>query len=698
MLNRISISWRIWLLVLAPMVGFAGSGAAAWHGGSANGRAMTVLEDSEARAADAADLAVTFGNMRSAERDFRLTPQSNVAGEVRQNAKAAAELLARIGSASQAILTALQGASGDFDKIYAAQERIGLKDHPGTSAALHSLVSDIKGAIDNLTTMGSGDGGVGDLHKDFQALVDSAYDIERAASWKELGELSAARSEVDRQLNSMAVPPVQKKKLFEQLNEFTKTFGELGEASQAVIESSKHFDAQIASAVGSANALAADAKSHLHEARSAMSAAQAWSQGVESVAIVMALIMCGILAVIIGRSIERPLASLRIAMSNLAAGKLETQVEGGQWSHELGEMARAVLTFQEASQAKELIEAQAASQRQAADEERRRHEADRAQSGEEQARVVRALAAGLERLSEGDLSHRVESDFCPEYRKLRDDFNEAVNSLADTMTVISQNVRAIHTDTGEVSRASGDLSRRTELQAASLEKAALSLSEITRTVQQTAEGAVSTQEGVAAAKAAAERSVAVVRETVSAMGGIENSSRQIGQIIGVINEIAYQTNLLALNAGVEAARAGESGRGFAVVASEVRALAQRFADAAKEIKDLISTSSAQVERGVDLVNQAGKALEAILAQVLEISTLVGNIAASAREQAAGVAEVNAMVADMDKTMQQNAAMSEEMTNASHALAQEAEALAGLVGKFKTRRPPGPERRPNARAA
>jgi methyl-accepting chemotaxis protein len=175
----------------------------------------------------------------------------------------------------------------------------------------------------------------------------------------------------------------------------------------------------------------------------------------------------------------------------------------------------------------------------------------------------------------------------------------------------------------------------------------------------------------------------VVRQAIAAMGGIETSSRQIGQIIGVIDEIAFQTNLLALNAGVEAARAGDAGRGFAVVASEVRALAQRSAEAAKEIKGLISASAAQVTQGVDLVGATGKSLGRIVTQVAEIDTVVSRIAVSAQEQASALHQVNTALNQMDQVTQQNAAMVEETTAAAHMLNQESDELARLVGRFQT---------------
>jgi methyl-accepting chemotaxis protein len=234
----------------------------------------------------------------------------------------------------------------------------------------------------------------------------------------------------------------------------------------------------------------------------------------------------------------------------------------------------------------------------------------------------------------------------------------------------------------EVSSASGDLARRTERQAASLEEAAAAIEEITTVVRKSAEGANEARDVASRAHAEAARSGDVVREAVEAMAGIEHSARQITQIIGVIDEIAFQTNLLALNAGVEAARAGDAGRGFAVVASEVRALAQRSADAAKEIKALIMASTGQVETGVDLVRRTGEALEQIVAEVSRLNGLVAGIAGAAQEQALGMQQVNTTVADMDRTTQQNAAMVEEASAASAALAAEAETLARLIGQFR----------------
>ncbi len=300
----------------------------------------------------------------------------------------------------------------------------------------------------------------------------------------------------------------------------------------------------------------------------------------------------------------------------------------------------------------------------------------------ERVRAVNEIAASLAQLAENNLERRIDKAFDQTFEPLRLDFNRSVEKLQSTLVQIAESTGAIESGTQEISIAADDLSRRTEQQAASLEETAAALGEITATVKQSAEGASHARQVVAAADENAKKSAQVMRQAVEAMDAISKSARQIGQIIGVIDEIAFQTNLLALNAGVEAARAGDAGRGFAVVASEVRALAQRSAEAAKEIKSLISASSAQVDQGVKLVAETGSSLEQIKAQVAEINGIVGEIAAGAQEQATGLEQVNAAVSQMDQVTQQNAAMVEESTAASHSLSEETAQLASLIGQFR----------------
>ncbi|MFN7224609.1 MAG: methyl-accepting chemotaxis protein [Paracoccaceae bacterium] len=302
-----------------------------------------------------------------------------------------------------------------------------------------------------------------------------------------------------------------------------------------------------------------------------------------------------------------------------------------------------------------------------------------------QVKVVSSLSAALAKLSHGDLTVTLTDSFGAEYEGLRADFNDAVGKLQAAMTDVVESSSAIRGEVGEISSAADNLSRRTEQQAATLEQTSAALDQMTVSVKSTSEVATHANAKVEEAKQSAETSGRVVREAVSAMGEIEQSSSKISRITSVIDEIAFQTNLLALNAGVEAARAGEAGRGFAVVASEVRDLAQRSSQAAREIAGLITDSTDQVKRGVSLVAEAGRSLTGIQTAVSEIHGLVSDIASSAKEQSNGISELNTAVKHLDQVTQQNAAMFEETSAASQSLNAAATVLTDTTQRFTIQR-------------
>ncbi|TCM58188.1 methyl-accepting chemotaxis sensory transducer with Pas/Pac sensor [Rhizobium sp. PP-F2F-G48] len=299
--------------------------------------------------------------------------------------------------------------------------------------------------------------------------------------------------------------------------------------------------------------------------------------------------------------------------------------------------------------------------------------------------AVEELGAALERLSQCNIRITLDEPFVGEFDSLRRDFNTSIGEFQKTLTNVLGQTRALNDSSQEMRQAAESLAERSQQQAAALEETSAALDEVTATVNSSTENTQETRTLVQNARVSTGASAAVVEETVTAMQRIEQASREISQIIGVIDEIAFQTNLLALNAGVEAARAGEAGKGFAVVAQEVRELAQRSAKAAKEIKVLITNSGKEVLEGVRLVGKTGDALKEIDVFVRRIDQNVDAIATAAKEQSVGLREINRAVNDLDRMTQENAAMSERTTDISRALADGADALAALVSVFKLNR-------------
>ncbi|EYR84656.1 methyl-accepting chemotaxis protein [Shinella sp. DD12] len=386
------------------------------------------------------------------------------------------------------------------------------------------------------------------------------------------------------------------------------------------------------------------------------------------------------------KGVIRPIDIMTDTMASLAGGKLDIAIYGEERRDEIGRMAKTVAVFRENALARIRLEQETEANRSLSEEERGAREKLKAKEAADVQFAVDNLAAGLAKLSDGDVSHRIERPFTASLDSVRNDFNNSAEKLQDALNRVAQNALGIDAGANEIKSAADDLAKRTEQQAAAVEETAAALEEITRTVKNSTARAQDAGQLVVRAKVGAEQSGDVVRRAVHAMEQIEKSANEISNIIGVIDEIAFQTNLLALNAGVEAARAGEAGKGFAVVAQEVRELAQRSASAAKDIKGLITTSNNQVREGVQLVGDTGRALETIVSEVQEINRHVAAIVESAQEQASGLQQINTAVNQMDHDTQKNAAMVEESTAASHGLAREVASLRQLLAQFRLSHP------------
>ncbi|MBX5039350.1 HAMP domain-containing protein [Rhizobium lentis] len=378
-----------------------------------------------------------------------------------------------------------------------------------------------------------------------------------------------------------------------------------------------------------------------------------------------------------------PLDGMKAYMGSLAEGDFSTEVPYFDRSDEIGAMSKAVAVFR-----RNALERQDAQKREAAfrDQELQRERNQMAEKAAEEQRretVIEQLTYGLDQLSLGNLNCRISTAFAPAYETLRAKFNDSLDALCASMAEVAQTSRQVGSSSAGITDAADSLASRTEQQAAMLEEAASALGEMNAKAKDASNHAGKATGMMAETRSSAEHSAAIVRDAIAAMQKIEGSSTQIGEIVNVIDEIAFQTNLLALNAGVEAARAGEAGKGFAVVAQEVRELALRSANAAKEIRSLISTSSSQVSTGVELVNRTGKALMEIEGQVEQVAGLIARIVSVSSEQALAIGEINASVNALDEVTQRNAAMAAETVSACRALGSQTQTLEGIVSRFQT---------------
>ena len=396
------------------------------------------------------------------------------------------------------------------------------------------------------------------------------------------------------------------------------------------------------------------------------------------------LALIGLFTFLVGRAIVASLRRFGEDMDAIAGGDLSRTIAAEGRSDEVGEMAKSLVAFRDAAVEKVRLEEEAEAGRKLSAEEALKRSEERAKAAAEQKAALDALSAALEKLSEGDLEYRIEADMPPAFVSMINTYNDAVESVRTTLADVRNTSTAITSAANTLAGAADELSGRTERQAASIEESSAALHQLTESVRTSSGVAIDAARKMEDAETAARQSETVVSKAMQAMGAIDESSSKISSIIGVIDDIAFQTNLLALNAGVEAARAGEAGKGFAVVAQEVRELAQRCANAAKEIKDLITISSGQVKNGVDLVEETGKVLNGIIEHVAGVKTLVSDISAASAEQAGGLGEINSAVNEMDSITQSNAHMVRENSNEIHKLRSDVDNLTAKIKRFKTR--------------
>jgi len=684
-LLRLSVKVRTLLLVAVPMVGLAAVGVATYLGDKA------MREGNQKRAATSAlslasfDLISGAAELQSLGGQVFQQPSTEVEGKFSEKVRAlgagAASGELSSSAALAPIVEDLKRLGEKFTSLTALNQVFGRTAKQGLQKDFNDAGKDMDRATRSLLLGAKGDGAFR-LLEAVLVMRRIASDFQLTRNHKLIDAFADEKKAFIDALTDASATDEHKSTLKLLIDGYDAAFQRWTNVQVKRAEAFDTLQGTIAGLQNEAAALNKSAAATSNQASAEMAAQIADASLWSAVVILATFLFCGLFGILTALGISKPLGRLVGNLRDIATGRADVAIKDLHREDELGELARAVKAFQDAGIERVRLTQEAAEARQRADAERTSAETSNADRARHQAHVVHGLATGLERASSGDLVYRLTEPFSPQYEKIRGDFNLAMEKLQGAMKAIAVNTQEISAGAGEIRAAADKLAARTEGQAASLEETAAALSEVTATVQRTAEDTGRATSIITTAKSMAERSGEVARNATTAMAGIEASAKQIGQIIGVIDEIAFQTNLLALNAGVEAARAGSAGAGFAVVAAEVRALAQRSAEAAKEIKALVSTSISQVGQGVGLVGETRAAQVSIVAQIVEITKIVGAIAHSAQEQASGLRQVNVAVGDLDKATQQNAAMVEESTAASHRLAGEAEELSRLVARFR----------------
>ena len=658
-----------------------------------------------------------FLSARYYERSFDESPSAEVAGLV---VKALADARANLDEMAaravqvdekqqaQAAIAGVTGYAERFEAFRALWERLGYNENSGLQGSLRKAVHEIE------TGLGSDEPQLSTLmltlrrhEKDFILRRTSTY-LDR---FNATADQFKAALEKDGRANMLPL-----------LDTYRRDFAALVQGTLSVRGAREATEAAANSFLPQIEALFVR---NLNE-MNATKVAAAEMQAQTAIGITLGLLVVAIfslaVAYAVGRGIGKPLAQMTDLMTALAGGDLSKPVPQMNRSDEVADMARALGVFKTNAMAKA---EQDEAERIRLDTEQRMA----AEMRERDARISRQIAefctaigggaldrrvetAGLEgvfrdlaqqmnglagmlqgmagelasvmgAMVEGDLTKRVGGDYHGVFGDLKSSSNRMGETLRDFAHKLAQNAEAVKAASAEISTGSQDLAHRTESQAASIEETAASMHEITTTVKHNADNAQAANQLAAEARHTAEQGGAITEQAVEAVRGIEDSAKKISDIVGLIDEIAFQTNLLALNASVEAARAGEAGKGFAVVAQEVRGLAQRSAEASREIKALITASNAQVKTGADLVNRTGASLDQIVASIKKVSDIVAEIATASREQATGLEQINTAVGQMDEMTQRNGALVEETSASAQALAGQAADLARLVAFFRT---------------
>ncbi|WP_354669145.1 HAMP domain-containing methyl-accepting chemotaxis protein [Rhizobium sp. S163] len=682
-LSNLKISHRVMLLALVALIGIVAISAIFIGQRQVEAR---YRQTADGLARQQRDVATARDDIRDTllwEKEFLLTRQLGTIEDFDKALQRANSVIDRLKGDAQpdqaAKLEALSGAlrayAGTFSALVAKDKELGLDQSQGLEGAMREAVHSIEGQLE----------GVADAELKASMLMmrrhEKDFILRRNPDY--LAKHTAEVATFTELMKKAFRPGAQRMRAAEALAVYQNAFRLYGKAT---LEEASARDA-VSAAYSAVQPVLSDIIESYAAAQTA-TLAQNDRVGQRNITLVIALIAVAIGLILvsvwlIGRSISAPILMITAAMRRLADGETQQTAPGAARRDEVGAMAKALEVFRQQAIAAAALEAEAVAARRDAEANRvQMQEQAEALARERLLQATGDLGAGLKRLASGDLSFQLVEPFAPDFESLRGDLNATLGQLAEVMGEIMQSSHSIDNGTQEISSGANQLAQRTERQAASLEQTAAALDEITANVSNATKRVEDAQQVARAANDSASKGAVLVDEAVSVMERIEGSSKRIASIIATIDQIAFQTNLLALNAGVEAARAGEAGRGFAVVAHEVRELAQRSANAAKEIKALIDGSTLEVEEGVRAVRDTGEALHGIGRHVVAINQHMEAIALSSREQSIGLVEINTAMNGMDQDTQQNAAMVEESNAASAVLAGEANRLRELVSVFK----------------